>query len=323
MQGDLEHEKKIDNYEKTIKQLKEQNKINEIWTDEEIIKLEKKLELLKKQVYSQLTPWERVAICRHPNRPRSIDYIKNLCESFTEIFGDRLFQDDRSIVAGLGMINGEKFVIVSQEKGCDTDSRLYRNFGMPHPEGYRKALRIMKLAAKFNLPILSFLDTPGAYPGLSAEERGQGVAIASNLMEMANLPTPIVVILIGEGCSGGALGMGVGDVIGMLEHSYYSVISPEGCASILWRDSSKNAEAAAALRMQAENLLEFGIIDVIIPEPQGGAHHNPLVVYENVKGFILKYSASLQKLSPKALLERRYQKFRKMGDFIVDSSLSE
>lgn len=313
----LDHEKQIADYEKTIAQLKEQNKVNGIWTDEEIVKLEKKLELLKEQVYSQLSPWERVTICRHPERPRSIDYIKNLCEDFTEIFGDRLFQDDRSIVAGLGVIGGEKFVIIAQEKGCDTESRLYRNFGMPHPEGYRKALRVMKLAAKFNLPVLSLLDTPGAYPGLTAEERGQGSAIATNLLEMANLPTPIIVVLIGEGCSGGALGMGVGDVIGMLEHSYYSVISPEGCASILWRDASKNEEAAATLRMQVEDLLEFGIVDTMIPEPQGGAHHNPKVVYEGVKQFISKQNKALKKLSQEELLEKRYQKFRKMGAFTI------
>ncbi|MGE0199094.1 MAG: acetyl-CoA carboxylase carboxyltransferase subunit alpha [Simkaniaceae bacterium] len=319
----LDHEKQIADYEKTIAQLKEQNKVNGIWTDEEIVKLEKKLELLKEQVYSQLSPWERVTICRHPERPRSIDYIKNLCEDFTEIFGDRLFQDDRSIVAGLGVIGGEKFVIIAQEKGCDTESRLYRNFGMPHPEGYRKALRVMKLAAKFNLPVLSLLDTPGAYPGLTAEERGQGSAIATNLLEMANLPTPIIVVLIGEGCSGGALGMGVGDVIGMLEHSYYSVISPEGCASILWRDASKNEEAAATLRMQVEDLLEFGVVDTMIPEPQGGAHHNPKVVYEGVKQFISKQNKALKKLSQEELLEKRYQKFRKMGAFTVAATPSQ
>ena len=284
----LDHEKQIRDYEQTIAQLKEQNKVNGIWSDEEIVKLEKKLEQLKSQVYSQLSPWERVGICRHPERPRSIDYIKNICENFTEIFGDRLFRDDHSIVTGMGVIGGEKFVIIAQEKGCDTDSRLYRNFGMPHPEGYRKALRVMKLAAKFNLPVLSLLDTPGAYPGLTAEERGQGWAIANNLMEMANLPTPVIVVLIGEGCSGGALGMGVGDVIGMLEHSYYSVISPEGCASILYRDATKNEEAAKMLKMQAEDLVEFGVADTIIEEPLGGAHHDPRVVYENVKRFALK-----------------------------------
>lgn len=319
----LDHEKQIFDHEQTIAQLKEQNKVNGIWTDEEIVKLEKKLETLKKQVYSQLTPWERVTICRHPERPRSIDYIKNLCEKFTEIFGDRLFQDDHAIVAGFGVIGGQKFVIVAQEKGCDTESRLYRNFGMPHPEGYRKVLRVMKLAEKFNLPILSLIDTPGAYPGLAAEERGQGSAIATNLLEMANLSTPIIIMVIGEGCSGGALGMGIGDVVGMLEHAYYSVISPEGCASILWHDASKNEEAAATLRMQAEDLLEFGVVDTILSEPQGGAHHDPQFTYEGVKQFILKQSKILEKIPKEELLEKRYQKFRKIGAFQLTSSQSE
>ncbi|QVL57207.1 MAG: acetyl-CoA carboxylase carboxyltransferase subunit alpha [Simkaniaceae bacterium] len=319
----LDHEKQILDHEKTIAQLKEQNKVNGIWTDEEIVKLEKKLEQLKTQVYSQLSPWERVGICRHPERPRSIDYIKNICESFTEIFGDRLFRDDRAIVAGLGVIGGQKFVIIAQEKGCDTESRLYRNFGMPHPEGYRKALRVMKLAEKFNLPVLSLLDTPGAFPGLTAEERGQGSAIATNLLEMANLKTPVIVLLIGEGCSGGALGMGVGDTVGMLEHAYYSVISPEGCASILWRDATKNEEAAEMLKMQSEDLLEFGVIDEIIPEPQGGAHHDPKMVYEGVKKFILKETKKLAAIPCEELLEERYQKFRKLGAFSVEETLVE
>ncbi|MDJ0651773.1 MAG: acetyl-CoA carboxylase carboxyltransferase subunit alpha [Simkaniaceae bacterium] len=316
----LDHEKQILDHEKTIAQLKEQNKVNGIWTDEEIVKLEKKLQQLKNQVYSQLSPWERVGICRHPERPRSIDYIKNICENFTEIFGDRLFRDDPAIVAGLGVIQGQKFVIIAQEKGCDTESRLYRNFGMPHPEGYRKALRAMKLAEKFTLPVLSLLDTPGAYPGLTAEERGQGSAIATNLLEMANLKTPIVVLLIGEGCSGGALGMGIGDVIGMLEHAYYSVISPEGCASILWRDAAKNEEAAKMLKMQSEDLLAFDVIDAIIPEPQGGAHHDPKIVYEDVKKFISKETKKLSKVSCEDLLEKRYQKFRKLGAFTVQQT---
>ena len=314
----LDHEKQILDHEKTIAQLKEQNKVNGIWTDEEIVKMEKKLEQLKEQVYAQLSPWDRVGICRHPERPRSVDFIKNICDSFTEIFGDRLFRDDHAIVTGLGVIGGQKFVIIAQEKGCDTESRLYRNFGMPHPEGYRKALRVMKLAEKFNLPVLSFLDTPGAYPGLTAEERGQGSAIATNLLEMANLKTPIIVVLIGEGCSGGALGMGVGDVVGMLEHGYYSVISPEGCASILWHDASKNEEAAATLKMQAEDLLEFGVVDEVINEPQGGAHHDPKVVYEGVKNFALKEAKKLAKVSTDELLEKRYQKFRKLGAFTIE-----
>jgi acetyl-CoA carboxylase carboxyl transferase subunit alpha len=309
----LTHEKQIQEYEKTLSQLKEQNKTTALWSDKEIEKLEKKLDRLKKKVYTNLTPWERVMISRHPARPRSIDYIRHICEDFTELFGDRLFRDDHAIIAGLAKIGGVKFMVVAQEKGCDTESRLHRNFGMPHPEGYRKAMRFMKLAAKFNLPVLSLLDTPGAYPGLSAEERGQGCAIAQNLFDMARLPTPIIVVLIGEGCSGGALGMGIGDVIAMLEHSYYSVISPEGCASILWKDTSKNAQAAQALKMQAEDLLELQIIDIIIDEPLGGAHHNPTVVYENVKQCILNQWNILKGIPLDVLIEERYQKFRKMG----------
>ena len=316
----LDHEKQIRDYERTIAQLKDQNKVNGIWTDEEIVKLEKKLEKVKDQVYSQLTPWERVMICRHAQRPRSVDYIKNICANFTEIFGDRLFRDDHSIVTGLAVIGEKKFVVIAQEKGCDTDSRLFRNFGMPHPEGYRKALRAMKLAEKFHLPVLSFLDTPGAYPGLTAEERGQGAAIATNLFEMARLSTPVVIVLIGEGCSGGALGMGVGDVVGMLEHAYYSVISPEGCASILWRDAAKNETAAEALRMHAEDLLEFGVIDKIIEEPRGGAHHDPKIVYENVQKFVLKEQERLSKIPVDELLENRYQKFRKLGAVSVSET---
>lgn len=316
----LAHEKQIKEYEKTLAQLKEQNKSNSLWSDEEIQKLETKLEKLKKKVYSELTPWERVAICRHPSRPRAIDYIKNICEQFVELFGDRLYRDDPSIICGLARINGEKFLVIGQEKGNDTDSRLMRNFGMPHPEGYRKAMRCMRLAAKFKLPILSLLDTPGAYPGLAAEERGQGWAIAQNLMEMARLPTPIIVLLIGEGCSGGALGMGVGDVIAMLEHSYYSVISPEGCASILWKDTSKNSTAAAALKMHAEDLHTLDIIDAIIDEPLGGAHHDPQMVYNNVKKFVHSQWNSLKSMAPDVLVEQRYQKFRKMGKFEVEQN---
>lgn len=318
----LSHEKQILEYEKTVQHLKEQNKHNALWTEEELGKLEAKLESLKKKVYSSLTPWERVAICRHIHRPHAIDYVKNLCEDFVELFGDRLFRDDRSLITGLAKIGGEKFLLIGQEKGNDTESRLQRNFGMPHPEGYRKALRCMKLATKFHLPIIALLDTPGAYPGLAAEERGQGWAIANNLWEMARLGTPIIVVVIGEGCSGGALGVGVGDVIGMLQHSYYSVISPEGCASILWKDASKNAQAAATLKMQAEDLLKFNVIDTIIEEPMGGAHHNPQMVYRNVKQFILEQWEFLKTIPIEILLERRYQKFRRMGQVIHVDELS-
>ena len=311
----LDHEKQIYEYEKTLAQLKEQNEENAVWSEEEIRLLEKKLVDLKQNVYSKLTPWERVMISRHPNRPRSVDFIRNICDEFVEIFGDRSFRDDHSIVTGFGTIEGQKVVIVAQEKGCDTESRLFRNFGMTYPEGYRKAMRAMKLAEKFNIPVLSLIDTPGAYPGLEAEERGQGRAIAENLYEMARLKTPMISIVIGEGCSGGALGIGVTDKIAMLEHAYYSVISPEGCASILYKDASKNEIASESLKMQAEDLLELGIVDHVIAEPMGGAHHDPTSVYRGIKEYFLKEVDALGRLEVDELLESRYQKFRGMGVF--------
>lgn len=313
----LPHEKQIVEYEKTIRQFKEQNQKNPLFSLDELVKIEKKLDKLKEKVYSSLTPWERVQICRHPNRPRSIDYIENMCEEFVELFGDRCFGDDHAVVGGLAKIGGRKFMIIGQEKGNDTESRLYRNFGMLHPEGFRKALRLAELAEKFHLPIVFLLDTPGAYPGLTAEERGQGWAIAYNLRELARLATPIVVLVIGEGCSGGALGMGIGDTVAMLEHAYYSVISPEGCASILWKDPGKNADAAATLKMHAEDLLQFSLVDHVIPEPVGGAHHDPQKTYQLVKTFIVEQWELLKTYPPEILLERRYQKFRQMGEFEV------
>jgi len=313
----LKHEKQIKEYEKTLGEVKQQNTSNQLWSDDEIEKLENKLDELKDKVYSELTPWQRVEICRHPERPRSVDYIKAICEDFTEIHGDRNFGNDPSIIAGFCTIGGVKFMLIAQEKGCDTESRIARNFGSPHPEGYRKALRCMKLAAKFKLPVLTLLDTPGAFAGLAAEERGQGWAIAKNLMEMAQLPTPIIVTLIGEGCSGGALGMGVGDRILMLEHSYYSVISPEGCASILWKDSQKKEIAATALKIHVEDLMPLGIIDTVIPEPQGGAHHDTEIVFKRVKTKILSALKELNKLSTEELLTQRYNKFRTIGEFDI------
>lgn len=308
----LPHEKQIFEYINTIEHLKKQNQDNSLFNTE-ILKLEEKLDKLKQSVYSKLTPWQRIMICRHPQRPNTVDYIEHMCDSFFELHGDRTYRDDPSIVGGFATIGEMKCVVIGQEKGKDTESRMYRNFGMLHPEGFRKALRLMKLAEKFQLPVVSLLDTPGAYPGLEAEERGQGWAIARNLLEMARLATPIIIIVIGEGCSGGALGMGVGDVIGMLEHSYYSVISPEGCASILWKDASKNIDAASALKLNAEDLLKFDLIDVIIEEPLGGAHHNPQVVYDNVRNFIQEHYLRLKSIPPEVLLEQRYLKFRKMG----------
>lgn len=309
----LPHEKQIAEFEKTIAQFKEQNHKNPLLSRKELHKLEKKLDELKKRVYSSLTPWERVQICRHPDRPRSVDYIKNLCDEFVELFGDRTFSDDHAVIGGLATIGGLKCVIVGQEKGCDTESRLHRNFGMLHPEGFRKALRLAYLGEKFHLPVVFLLDTPGAYPGLTAEERGQGWAIAYNLRELSRLSTPIFVLVIGEGCSGGALGMGIGDSIAMLEHAYYSVISPEGCSSILWKDASKTSEASEKLKMQAENLLEWEIIDTLIKEPLGGAHHDPEQIYKAVKAYLLEKWEQFKTYPPEILLERRYQKFRKMG----------
>ncbi|MGK5594234.1 MAG: acetyl-CoA carboxylase carboxyltransferase subunit alpha [Parachlamydiaceae bacterium] len=308
----LPHEKQIQEYEKTIDHLKKQSVDNPLFNNE-IKKLEQKLEKLKEKTYKELTPWQRVMICRHPSRPHSLDYIKSLCERFQELSGDRAFGEDTSIVGGIGLIGGMKCMVIGQEKGFDTESRVYRNFGMLNPEGFRKALRLMQLAEKFSLPIISLLDTPGANPRLEAEERGQGWAIALNLREMARIKTPIMVVVIGEGCSGGALGMGVGDVVAMLQHAYYTVISPEGCASILWKDADKKAEAAEKLKLNSENLLQLGVIDTIIEEPLGGAHQDPQKTYQNVRKFLLEQWEVLKHLPVELLLEQRYLKFRKMG----------
>lgn len=310
----LPHEKQIYEYIKMIEHLKKQNQ-NNLLFNSEIQRLEQKLVQLKTNIYANLTPWERVQISRHPARPHAIDYIENISDSFHELCGDRLYADDSAIVGGLAIIRGHKCMIIGQEKGKDTESRVARNFGMPHPEGFRKALRLMKLAEKFNLPTVTMLDTPGAFPGLEAEERGQGVAIALNLREMAKIETPIIVLLIGEGSSGGALGMGLGDVVGMLEHAYYSVISPEGCASILWKDPTKNIDAAKSLRLNAENLKQFSVIDTIIREPLGGAHYNPQEAYESVTNFIIEQINILKRIPKKLLTEQRYLKFRGLGEF--------
>lgn len=310
----LPHEKQIHEYIKTIDHLKKQNQDNPLFS-KEIKNLEQKLVILKEKVYGELTPWQRVTISRHPARPHTIDYIKGMCSQFIELFGDRVFGDDPAVMGGLAVIDGVKCVVIGQEKGFDTESRVFRNFGMLNPEGFRKALRLMRLAEKFDLPVISLLDTPGANVLLEAEERGQGFAIALNLKEMARLKTPIIVIIIGEGFSGGALGMGIGDVVGMLEHACYTVISPEGCASILWKDADKKTDAAAALKLNSENLLEFGIVDAIINEPLGGAHHDPQLTIKNVKQFILEQTNILKNLPKDLLLEQRYLKFRKMGEF--------
>lgn len=308
----LPHEKQVQEYIKAIEHLKKQSLTTPLFHSE-IKRLEQKLDMLKRTIYSTLTPWQRIAICRHPDRPHGIDYIKNICDSFHELHGDRSFRDDPAVVGGLAKIGEKRCVIIAQEKGFDTENRMHRNFGMLHPEGFRKALRLMKLAEKFSLPVITLVDTPGAYPGLEAEERGQGWAIAMNLREMANLSTQIVVLVIGEGCSGGALGIAVGDTIAMLEHSYYSVITPEGCASILWKDPSKKVDAASMLKLTSEDLLGLGIVDAVVAEPLGGAHHAPKEMYDRVKAFLLEQIQNLKELPLELLLEQRYLKFRKMG----------
>jgi acetyl-CoA carboxylase carboxyl transferase subunit alpha len=261
--------------------------------------------------------WQRVQLARHPKRPHSLDYIERLLTDFEEIHGDRSFSDDAAIVAGMGQFEGRPIMIVAEQKGRDTKQKLYRNFGMPKPEGYRKALRVMQMAAKFGRPIVTFLDTPGAYPGIDAEERGQAEAIARNLREMARLPVPVIVVCIGEGGSGGALALGVGNVVLMLENAVYSVISPESCAAIIYRDSGKAEQAAAALRLTAEDLQKYGLIDGIIPEPGGGAHEDVDAAAGFLRAELRTRLDSMSRLTGPELVDHRYRKFREMGNFFA------
>jgi acetyl-CoA carboxylase carboxyl transferase subunit alpha len=308
----LPHEKQIQEYSKTIEHLKKQLDGNPL-VRTEVRRLEQKLEVLKRKVYEELTPWDRVLICRHPKRPHTIDYIRSITTDFLELHGDRTFGDDRAVIGGLAKIDGMPFIVMGQEKGSNTEERVTCNFGMVSPEGFRKALRLMRLGEQLRLPILVLLDTPGAYPGLEAEQRGQGWVIADCIQKMFSIKTPIVVVIIGEGCSGGALGMGVGDVVAMLEHAYYSVISPEGCASILWKDAGKKQDAANALKLNAENLIGLNIVDEVITEPLGGAHYDPAGMFAKVKNFVVGKAESLRHIPDEVLLEQRYAKFRKLG----------
>lgn len=311
----LPFERPVVELEKRIEELKASSQEG-IDLAGEIRSAEKKLEKALKEIFDNLNPWQRVQVARHPLRPYTLDYTRYLTGDFVELHGDRYFSDDRAIVAGLAKWGGkEKVMIVGHQKGRNTKENLLRSFGSAHPEGYRKALRVMKLAEKFSLPILSFIDTPGAYPGIGAEERGQAEAIATNLMEMAELTVPIIVVIIGEGGSGGALGIGVGDRIYVLENAYYSVISPEGCAAILWKENSKTPDAAQALKLTARDLAEMKLIDGIIPEPLGGAHRDFEQTAENIRKVISEALEEVNKLSKKELLEKRYEKFRKMGVF--------
>ena len=310
----LPFERPIVELEKTILEMKARHE-GGIDLSREIKSAEKKLEHEVRKVFEHLTPWQRVQVARHPLRPFCLDYIHYLMDGFVELHGDRHFSDDRAMIAGLAQFGDRSICVVGQQKGRDTKENLMRSFGSAHPEGYRKAMRVMRLAEKFGLPIVSFIDTPGAYPGIGAEERGQAEAIAYNLREMSELKVPVIVVVIGEGGSGGALGIGVGDHIVVLENSYYSVISPEGCAAILWKDNARSPEAAEVLRLTAQDLLEFGIIDEVIKEPVGGAHRDFETTASRLGDAIERALKRLYKLSEKELLEKRYAKFRGMGVF--------
>ncbi len=309
----LEFEKPIVELEKKIQELKTFISDKKIDLSSEVKRLEEKLETLRKDTYSSLTAWQRVQIARHPQRPYTFDYISMIASDFLELHGDRSFLDDKAMVGGLAKINNQKVMIMGHQKGRDTKENLKRNFGCAHPEGYRKALRLMQLAEKFHLPIVIFVDTPGAYPGIGAEERGQAQAIALNLREMVSVAVPIMTIIIGEGGSGGALGIGIADKVCVLENAYYSVISPEGCAAILWKSSAKAPEAAEALKLTAQDLLKMGIIDEIVPEPLGGAHRDPQKMAQTLKGRIIEYLKELKALKTDELLKMRYEKFRSIG----------
>jgi len=310
-------------FELPIKELQEQfEKACQIGEDSEVDvtntckQIEIKLKEIKKEIYDNLTPWQRVQLSRHPDRPYTMDYINAICgDSFLELHGDRGFKDDKAMVGGLGKIGDQSYMFIGQQKGYNTKTRQYRNFGMANPEGYRKALRLMKSAEKFGVPVVTFVDTPGAYPGLEAEERGQGEAIARNIMEMTRLKVPIIVVIIGEGASGGALGIGVGDKVLMLENTWYSVISPESCSSILWRSWEFKERAADALKLTATDMKKQKLIDVIVKEPLGGAHTDRTNTFKTVSKAIQKEFNELKNLSAKDLVEKRMQKYSEMGVF--------
>jgi len=295
-----------------LRRLSEEQKLD---VSDEIDAIEKKFAVTQKDIYSHLTAWQRIQLSRHPRRPYALDYINAIFTNFTELHGDRSFGDDQALIGGIAFFDGKPVMVIAQQKGRDTREKIRRNFGMPQPEGYRKALRLMRLATKFDMPIVSFIDTPGAYPGVKSEERHVSEAIAVNLREMSVMKVPIVAIVIGEGGSGGALGVGVADRVFILENAYYSVISPEGCAAILWKDRAAAPQAAEALKITAYDLKKLGIVDEVIDEPMGGAHRNPERTYSRVDAVIKKALSELKELTKKDLLELRYQKFRQMGVF--------
>lgn len=314
----LDFEQPIAELEAKIEELRYVSTSSEINISDEILRLQAKCEDLTRSIFSSLTAWQIVQLARHPQRPYLLDYVERIFTDFEELHGDRLFGDDPAIIGGIARFKGQSVMVIGQQKGRDTKEKIRRNFAMPRPEGYRKALRLMQLAERFKLPILTFVDTPGAYPGVDAEERGQSEAIARNLYVMAGLKTPIISTVIGEGGSGGALAIGVGDQVCMLEYSVYSVISPEGCASILWKIADKAPEAAEAMNMTAQRLKELGLIDILIPEPLGGAHRDIETTAENISIVLEEILRQLNALSIEEILENRYQRFMQFGHFEED-----
>lgn len=321
----MDFEKQLSDIENKIKELEDFAKSKNVDLSDEIEEQKELYNQKIKEIYSNLTDWDKVSIARHPNRPNTLDYIRGITEDFVELHGDRLYGDDPAIVGGLCKIDGQKFVIIGHQKGRDINEKIRRNFGMANPEGYRKALRLMRIAQRFNIPILTLVDTAGAFPGIEAEERGQGEAIARNLMKMFGVRVPIISVIIGEGGSGGALALAVADKVLMLEHSIYSVISPEGCAAILFKNGALAEKAANNLKISAQNLKKLGIIDDIIEEPTGGAHRDILCAQINLKKAVLSSISELKKINVDTLLKNRYNKFRKMGFFLeeVDEEITE
>ncbi len=309
----LEFEKPLQELDRKIEDLRKLGEERGLDVAEEVKLLESRLTSLRKDLYKGLTPMQRVLVARHPKRPYTLDYLSLIFTDFVELHGDRLYRDDPAIVGGWARLDGRSVMVIGHQKGRDTKDNLKRNFGMAHPEGYRKALRLMKLAAKFDAPIITLIDTPGAYPGLGAEERGQSEAIARNIIEMCSLPTPIIAVVIGEGGSGGALALGVADRVLILENGVYSVISPEGCAAILWKDSSQRERAAAALKITAEDLLRLKVVDEIVPEPEGGAHQDVEAMAQTRRAVLLRQLKDLKSVKPEKLVRRRAEKFAAMG----------
>jgi acetyl-CoA carboxylase carboxyl transferase subunit alpha len=317
----LEFEKPLRDLARQLDELRQQAVENNVDKAKEARAIEKKIEALQKEIYSNLTPWQKVLLARHPKRPYALDYVPLICRGFQELHGDRQFNDDRALVGGTAFFDGQAVMIIAQQKGRDPKERISRNFGMPQPEGYRKALRIMKMAEKFQIPVLSFIDTPGAFPGVGSEERHVSEAIAVNLREMAMLKTPTISVVVGEGGSGGALGIGVTDRVLMFENSYYSVITPEGCAAILWKDGAAAPKAAAALKVDADDLEKLGAVDEVIAEPLGGAHNDPPQAAAALKYSLHKHLNDLRALDLDALLETRYQRYRHIGTYVESGSV--